>query len=262
MPRLFRMIVLFIFSLNGLTITAQQTADAKIVYYCNSELIHSEFTNGSNTLYFNSHYSNFIHDDYPAENSMTEHVNTVKKVVGDEEKLPVFINQKDSVIYCKVPGVLLGYSLHIVEEPLVAIEWEITNKTKKIADFTCISATGTYGGRTYDVWFSPQIPAKVGPYKLWGLPGAILEAKSQDGKISYEFQSYSPQLPVTYQLEKPANGEKLTLTQLGKAKVNLKYKKESQSNDLFTITISDARPNTYVELDRYNFIEQYEANRK
>nr|WP_081964210.1 GLPGLI family protein [Porphyromonas macacae] len=32
-----------------------------------------------------------------------------------------------------------------------------------------------FRGRTYEAWFTPQIPLKEGPYKFDGLPGLILQ---------------------------------------------------------------------------------------
>lgn len=70
------------------------------------------------------------------------------------------------------------------EEPMSEMEWAIIeDSTKNILGFECLMARTDYHGRTWTVWFSPEIPGSDGPWKLHGLPGLILTAEAGDGFI-------------------------------------------------------------------------------
>lgn len=77
-------------------------------------------------------------------------------------------------------------------------EWSIGNEEKDISGYTCRKAIAKYFGREWHVYFTSQIPLNLGPWKLWGLPGLILEASDKDNFFKYELhgferiQNYSP----------------------------------------------------------------------
>ena len=66
----------------------------------------------------------------------------------------------------------------VYSEPYSELVWEIGDTTKIVLGYECIKATTNYHGREWTVWFSPEIPIQDGPWKLRGLPGLILEARS------------------------------------------------------------------------------------
>ncbi len=71
-------------------------------------------------------------------------------------------------------------------ENIEPVNWEITNKDSTIAEYNCQSAIGSFRGRKWIVYYTPEIPMSVGPWKLHGLPGAILYAKEESGKALFE----------------------------------------------------------------------------
>lgn len=70
-------------------------------------------------------------------------------------------------------------------EPLSVFDWKYTDERKMIGEHECQKATCNFGGRSYEVWFAPDIPISDGPWKFYGLPGLILEA--YDILHHYEF---------------------------------------------------------------------------
>ncbi|MFT4030807.1 MAG: GLPGLI family protein [Siphonobacter sp.] len=79
-----------------------------------------------------------------------------------------------------------------VEDSLIPIAWKTTNEKRKIGEWQCEKAEAQVRGRAYEVWFAPDIPLEDGPWKLYGLPGLILEAESKDGRITILLQKYEP----------------------------------------------------------------------
>ena len=75
---------------------------------------------------------------------------------------------------------------YIVQEDMKPLTWYMLNKTKKIQNIECFSAQTEYRGRVWTAWYAPSIPISSGPWKLYGLPGMILEAEDRKGLIKYE----------------------------------------------------------------------------
>ena len=71
------------------------------------------------------------------------------------------------------------------EEKLPAMDWETTERDTTVCGYTCFQARASVYGRTWTVWFAPEIPAPYGPYLLGGLPGLILDAEDADGLFHF-----------------------------------------------------------------------------
>lgn len=65
---------------------------------------------------------------------------------------------------------------YLIKEVSEKTDWKIDKETKTLLGYTCQKATGICKGRKYTAWFTTDIPAGFGPWKLHGLPGLILEA--------------------------------------------------------------------------------------
>jgi len=72
-------------------------------------------------------------------------------------------------------------SYYTYTEPMMSIDWTLSEETKEVCGYSCKTATGSYGGRTWVVRYAPGIPSAFGPWKLHGLPGLILEAEDAEG---------------------------------------------------------------------------------
>lgn len=68
--------------------------------------------------------------------------------------------------------------IYLVNDPLPKINWTIDQKsTKNILQYKCYRATAEFRGRQIEVYFTKDLPYSTGPFKFYGLPGLILEAK-------------------------------------------------------------------------------------
>ena len=76
--------------------------------------------------------------------------------------------------------------MYSYEEKLPSTKWNITQETKEILGHTCQQATTTLWGRTWNVWFTLDIPVGEGPWLLCGLPGLILEAVDSENLFHFK----------------------------------------------------------------------------
>jgi len=76
----------------------------------------------------------------------------------------------------------------LYKEVPTKIQWEITNTIKKIEGLTVQKAITKFRGRNYVAWFTPEIPVSLGPWKLNGLPGLILEAYDTNKEMLFLFK--------------------------------------------------------------------------
>jgi len=72
------------------------------------------------------------------------------------------------------------------EENLSPQNWSILNEIKTIAGYSCQKAICDWRGRSYEAWFTTEIPISEGPWKFFGLPGLIV--KLHDTQHHYEFE--------------------------------------------------------------------------
>ncbi len=79
-----------------------------------------------------------------------------------------------------------GYKQFLIVDKKPKINWVIEKEIKKILGYSCFKATGDFRGRKYRVWFTEEIPVSLGPWKLDGLPGLILQAEDIERHFSYE----------------------------------------------------------------------------
>lgn len=91
--------------------------------------------------------------------------------------------------------------LYTYEESLPILNWIITEETKDILKYKCQKATTKIDNRTWEVWFTIDIPISDGPWLLSGLPGLILEAS--DSENIFHFKAIElKKLPVNVELPK------------------------------------------------------------
>lgn len=116
-------------------------------------------------------------------------------------------NKADELtVYDRKGGGLFSYT-----EPVNEIDWTIIEDSiKTILGYDCVMAKSDYHGRTWKVWFAPEIPIQDGPWKLRGLPGLILNADGGDDfhLDATEVGNTSQQVPDIYLIGDYEKGER------------------------------------------------------
>ncbi|WCM43537.1 GLPGLI family protein (plasmid) [Flavobacterium sp. CBA20B-1] len=79
----------------------------------------------------------------------------------------------------------LGKKVFSVPDTFNELKWNLQKETKTVNNIECFKATTNFRGNDWDVWYAPSIPYPYGPWKLHGLPGLILEAKTKDGYFTF-----------------------------------------------------------------------------
>ena len=75
------------------------------------------------------------------------------------------------------------------EESFNAFNWQITAETDTINNYVCQKAICDFGGRTWEAWFTSELPFSDGPYKFCNLPGLILNIADTENHYSWKFLS-------------------------------------------------------------------------
>ncbi len=255
-------IFLFFFSLCLTLAAIGQNVQNKVVYECKTQIVKGKQHDGKNTLYFDNEKSLFIHTDWPKRDSSYMSGDLFFFIKGDTSKMPVYIFQKDSMIYYKSDYKSSNTKpCLMLQEKKPVIAWQIQAEyTHKIANFNCIKAVGTFGNRIYDVWFTPDVPINFGPYKLGGLPGLILEAKSRDGKVYYNFISYESNINKPTEIVKPKKF--MTPSQFKSYVINSLLETESMSTANAKVTNDDPVSDYDIEKDKITIHRDYKKSRK
>lgn len=76
---------------------------------------------------------------------------------------------------------------YLVEDPMPVIDWKIISDTATFGGLHCQKAIGHFKGRDYVAWFCPDLPVHTGPWKLNGLPGAIVDAYDTKKEVVFAF---------------------------------------------------------------------------
>lgn len=141
------------------------------------------------------------------------------------------------------------------DETYPGMQWQLHTDIVEICGYLCQKATCKYHGRTYEAWFTLDIPLSYGPWKFGGLPGLILKVYDMDHLYSFEcirIQSVkSPMLLVAdcYQ-DRPVDRKKILEFE---RKVNINYMKTLNIQYLDPVTL---QPNGVQDPDKpYDPIE-------
>lgn len=162
-------------------------------------------------LYFNtdeSIYKNTIlKKNKEFDINIEEDKNTINLYFDPTKNSPtalgLFTSLKKNIIVENIylPKNLKGakFDTLFVKEKSKNIKWKLYSETKKINSYLCQKASCDFRGRSYTAWFTIDIPISLGPWKLNGLPGLILEA--YDSKNQVQFYAEKISFMSNYKIE-------------------------------------------------------------
>lgn len=98
----------------------------------------------------------------------------------------VFTDKVSNKLYQYEP--IFNKDFYILDDSITTrYVWKTFDTVKKeILGYDCKMAICEFRGREYTVFFCENLPYNVGPWKLTGLPGTILEASTKDGMYRFE----------------------------------------------------------------------------
>lgn len=91
----------------------------------------------------------------------------------------------------------------LVTGPLPVIAWQVTGDTATFGGLLCQKAIGHFKGRDYIAWFCPDLPLHIGPWKLNGLPGVIVEAYDVKKEVQFLFDGIEKAAPLAKDDDQP-----------------------------------------------------------
>jgi len=118
--------------------------------------------------------------------------------------------------------------------PKDKIQWELTEETGEILGYSVQKATTKFGGRTWEAWFTHEIPHGDGPYKFSGLPGLILKIQDTRKHFVFEIESISPSTETIYMRRKSSA--------IGTTKAQFIEAQAKFRRDAINIILSSNRP--------------------
>lgn len=109
----------------------------------------------------------------------------IKKIYNDTIGKRVFNNYSSKKFILQEP--LLEKNIKLIDCKL-DLNWKILNEFKFIGSIKTQKAKATFRGRNYIAWFTEKYPIPSGPWKLYGLPGLILEAFDEKREVNFIFK--------------------------------------------------------------------------
>lgn len=97
------------------------------------------------------------------------------------------------------------------------INWQLSNETKIIENYTCLKATAlitdfgvnsTNTSHEISIWYCTDIPVSLGPKRFSGLPGLILEATERGVTLQVTKLNFNIEKPLHF--EAPFKAKKIT----------------------------------------------------
>jgi len=128
-------------------------------------------------------------------------VRVERRITGTGERFYQYPN--DNKMLHQQPLIMFSF---VIPETLPVINWQITTDTASFGGLHCQKATAHFKGRDYTAWFCPDLPTRVGPWKLTGLPGVIVEAYDAKKEVLFTFDGFEKAVPTVKNDSQPSAG--------------------------------------------------------
>lgn len=112
-------------------------------------------------------------------------------IMLEDENIDNFIVYNDFKDSLTITQDQIDIEMFLFKEKTPKIKWNLTNETKTKNNLNLKKATTSFRGRNYEVWYTLDIPVSIGPWKLNGLPGAVVEAKEDINRYYWELIKFS-----------------------------------------------------------------------
>ncbi|MDW8295918.1 MAG: GLPGLI family protein [Raineya sp.] len=118
---------------------------------------------------------------------------------------------------------LLGKNF-MYEEDYPLFQWQMTEETQNIKGYLCKKAVTHFRGRTWEVWYTLDIPTPFGVWKFYGLPGLVVLAKDSKNHFTFELIGLK-RLPANYEMITHYEGEPIAFSKITHKKYMQELKK-------------------------------------
>ena len=150
-------------------------------------------------------------------------------------RLVIKMDEPDDKIYCDLKNKKIierrdfMSRLFLVESEMNKSVWKLTGNQKMVLGYPCQEAILQDTLKKVSVWFTPAIAISTGPNGYSNLPGLILAADVNDGKVvitasNIELKDFDKNILV-----KPTEGKKVTKDEFNK--IVLQKRKEMQEEN-------------------------------
>lgn len=154
------------------------------------------------------------------------------------------------------------------------MKWEVFPETKTYQSYTIQKAVTKIYNRTWEVWFTKDIPLNYGPYIFSGLPGLIISAEDKSRSHSFKLTGIKKldnvelyTLPM-FQSNYNRSGNKINLTLREFKKLLINLESDFLNNILSPppagteVTTSKSYDSNGIEISEREFIENQKKMRK
>ena len=191
-----KQILFAVAALASLSCMAQEPAKYRITYDCEAQIVTGKSNTYRWTLDIGEKSAVFYNESNRAFNremaeikaagdamALIDQLPTLGKKYPSKHDLQIVVGAPSSGRYTYIKQILASKLKY--EEDLPVVEWQMTDSTKIICEYECQQAVGFMYGRTWTVWYAPELPLNYGPYVLQGLPGLIMSAKDSEGLFDF-----------------------------------------------------------------------------